>query len=156
MAKKFKKPVSSNLPMADEKTEKFINYIMKDGKKNTAKRIFHMTMAEIRANGHMNPKIVFDTAIENAQPNMMVKSQRVGGSVYQVPIEVKAGRKFYFACKWILDAARSKKGKSMYKKLAEEILAAYSGQGYAVKKREESHKMADANKAFAYMAKYVR
>lgn len=156
MAKKFKQPVSSNIPGADPKQEKFINYIMKDGKKNTAKNIFKNAMAEIRANGHMNPRVVFDNAIENASPVMMVKSQRVGGSVYQVPIEVKPGKRFFFACRWILDAARSKKGTPMYKKLAEELLAAYSGQGYAVKKREEAQKMADANKAFAYMAKYVR
>lgn len=77
MAMKFKKPVSSNIPLADPKEEKFINFIMKDGKKNTAKNIFHKAMAEIRANGHMNPRVVFDAALENASPVLMVKSQRV-------------------------------------------------------------------------------
>lgn len=156
MGKKFKEPQKSLIPQADPKVEKFVNYIMRDGKKNTAKAIYHKCMAEIRANGHMNPRVVFDNAIENASPAMMIKSQRVGGSVYQVPIEVKPARRFFFACKWILEAARSKKGVPMYKKLAEEMLAAYSGQGYAVKKREEAQRMADANRAFAYMAKYVR
>jgi len=86
----------------------------------------------------------------------MVKSKRVGGSVYQVPVEVKANRKVYFACKWILDAARGKKGKPMSKRLSEELLAAYSEQGTAVKKKEDVHRLAEANKAFAYMAKYVK
>lgn len=156
MAKKFKQPQSSMVAGADPKIDKFINYIMKNGKKNTAKRIFAQTMAEIRANGHMNPRVVFDTALENASPTMMVKSQRVGGSVYQVPVEVKPGRRYFFAAKWILTAVRNKKGKPTHKKLADELLAAYSGQGFAVKKREESQKMAEANKAFAYMAKYIK
>lgn len=103
----------------------------------------------------MNPTIVVETAIENASPSVMIKSKRVGGSVYQVPVEVKPDKRFFFAVKWILDAARNKKGQAMYKKLAEEMLAAYSGQGAAVKKKEETHKMAEANKAFAYMAKYI-
>lgn len=129
---------------------------MRHGKRTVAEKVFANTMKEIRGNGHMNPRIVLHTAIDNSAPTIMVKSARVGGSVYQVPIEVKANKKMFFACKWMLDAARSKKGKPMYKKLAEEILAAYSGQGYAVKKKEEAQKMAEANKAFAYMAKYVR
>lgn len=104
----------------------------------------------------MNPQVVVDGAIENAAPSVMVKSKRVGGSVYQVPLEVKPQRKLFFACKWMLDAARSKKGKGMAINLAEEILAAYSEQGAAVKKKEEAHRMAEANKAYAYMAKYVK
>lgn len=143
------------MPWEDEYEEKFINYIMRQGKKTVAKRVFADTMKEIRNNGHMNPKIVLRTAIENSSPTIMIKSARVGWSVYQVPVEVKQGRKVFFACKWILDAAKAKKGKAMYKKLAEEILAAYSGQGTSIKKREEAQKMAEANRAFAYMAKYV-
>jgi small subunit ribosomal protein S7 len=152
----FKKPKSWALVLADHKIEKFINYLMKDGKKTTARKVFTDTMNEIKAAGHMNPNGVLFTAIENAAPSIMVKSKRVGGSVYQVPVEVKANRKVYFACKWILDAARSKKGKPMSKKLSEELLAAYSEQGTAVKKKEDVHRMAEANKAFAYMAKYVK
>ncbi len=128
---------------------------MKHGKKSVAKKIYDDTLAEIKSSGHMNPEIVLETAIENASPTLMIKSKRMGGSVYQVPVEVRQDKKLFFAFKWILDGTKSKKGKPMYKKLAEELLAAYGNQGYAVKKKEETLKMAEANKAFAYMAKYV-
>ena len=128
---------------------------MKSWKKSVARRIYHDMLKEIKSSGHMNPEIVLETAIDNASPSVMIKSKRMGGSVYQVPVEVKQDKKLYLAFKWILDATRSKTGKPMYKKLAEEIMAAYGNQGYAVKKKEETHKMAEANKAFAYMAKYV-
>ena len=128
---------------------------MKDGKKSVAKRIYADMLKEIKLSGHMNPDIVVETAIDNASPTLMIKSKRMWGSVYQVPVEVKQNKKLFFAFKWILDAANAKKGKPMYKKLAEEMLAAYSSQGSAVKKKEETHKMAEANKAFAYMAKYM-
>lgn len=143
------------MPRADEQVEKFINYIMKNGKKTVARKIYNDVVKEIRAAGHMNPIVVLRTAIENASPAIMIKSARVGWAVYQVPMEVKAHRKMFFACKWMLDAARSKKWKPMAKKLAEEVLAAYNNQWYAVKKKEEVQKMAEANKAFAYMAKYI-
>lgn len=152
----FKSPKSWALVLADAKIEKFINYLMKDGKKNTARRLFADTMNEIKSAGHMNPKGVVFTAIDNASPSIMIKSKRVGGSVYQVPVEVHPKRRMYFACTWLIDAAAWKKGKPMYKKLAEELLSAYNEQGNAVKKKEDVHKMADANKAFAYMAKYVK
>ena len=135
--------------------EKFINFIMKHGKKSVAKRIYEDTLKDIKANGHMTPTVVVRTAIENASPTIMIKSKRIGGAVYQVPVEVRADKRFFFATKWILDAARGKSGKAMYKRLSEELLAAYSNQGAAVKKKEEAHKMAEANKAFAYMAKYI-
>lgn len=138
-----------------EKVDKFINYLMRDGKKSVAKKIYNDTLNEIKTNGHMNPTVVVQTAIENASPLMMIKSKRLWGSVYQVPVEVKPRKRLFYASRWLLDAARSKKGKPMYKKLAEELLAAYSNQGAAVKKKEETQKMADANKAFAYMAKYI-
>lgn len=141
--------------MSNPKIEKIINYLMKHGKKSVAKKIYDDTLAEIKSSGHMNPEIVLETAIENASPTLMIKSKRMGGSVYQVPVEVRQDKKLFFAFKWILDGTKSKKGKPMYKKLAEELLAAYGNQGYAVKKKEETLKMAEANKAFAYMAKYV-
>jgi small subunit ribosomal protein S7 len=128
---------------------------MRDGKKSVAKKIYESALREIKLSGHMNPAVVVQAAIENASPNVMIKSKRIGGAVYQVPVEVKPAKRFFFATKWILDAARGKTGKPMYKKLAEELMAAYASQGVAVKKKEESHKMAEANKAFAYMAKYV-
>ena len=128
---------------------------MKNGKKSVAKKIYHNMLQEIKSNGHMNPEIVLETAIDNASPTLMIKSKRMWGSVYQVPVEVKQDKKLFFAFKWILAATDAKTGKPMYKKLAEEVMAAYGNQGYAVKKKEEVHKMAEANKAFAYMAKYV-
>lgn len=139
----------------NEKLDKIVNYIMKDGKKSVAKKIFDKVLHEIKVSGHMNPAIVVETAIENASPTIMIKSKRLWWSVYQVPVEVKPVKRLFFAMKWILTAARGKTGKPMYKKLAEEMLAAYGNQWAAVKKKEEVHKMAEANKAFAYMAKYI-
>lgn len=155
MAKKYKQAKRVLGPNDKPNIEKLINYIMRDGKRSVAKKIYSDMLAEIKVHGHMNPVVVVETAIENASPNMMIKSKRLGGSVYQVPVEVKPYRRLFYSMKWILDAARAKKGTPMYKKLAEEMLAAYSNQGAAVKKKEEIHKMADANKAFAYMAKYM-
>lgn len=128
---------------------------MRCGKKAVAKKIYDNALKEIKLSGHMNPAVVVQSAIENASPNIMIKSKRIGWAVYQVPVEVKPAKRFFFATKRILDAARGKTGKPMYKKLAEELISAYGNQGSAVKKKEEAHKMAEANKAFAYMAKYV-
>lgn len=155
MAAKWDKRAKATLPSSTEKLDKIINYLMRDGKKSVAKKIYNDMLKEIKSSGHMNPQIVVETAIENASPSMMVKSKRLGGSVYQVPVEVKQNKRLFYAMRWILDAVKSKSGKPTYKKLAEEILAAYSNQGAAVKRKEETHKMAEANKAFAYMAKYV-
>ncbi len=143
------------MPNTTPKIEKFINYIMKDGKKNLAREIFDKTMKEIKNNGHNDPRTVWEKAIENTSPKQMVKSKRIGGAVYQIPLDVPDNKQFFYSSKWILDAARSKKGKPMHKSLAEEILLAYSNQGAAVQKKEESHRMADANEAYAYLAKYV-
>ncbi len=144
------------IPGRTEKMEKFVNYLMKDGKKNTARKVFDKTLDAIKSFWHANPQIVLETALDNAAPDIMVKSKRIWWSVYQVPLEVKSNKKMFFSSKWILEAARGKKGKPMHKKLAEEVLAAYSGQGSAIKRKEEVHKMAEANRAFAYMAKYVK
>lgn len=114
--------------LSNPKINKIINYIMKDGKKSVAKKIYHDMLQEIKSNGHMNPEIVLETAIDNASPNVMIKSKRMGGSVYQVPVEVRQDKKLFFAFKRILAGTESKSGKPMYKKLAEEILAAYGNQ----------------------------
>lgn len=156
MAKKFKAPVAFKLPSTNEKIEKFINYIMLDGKKITARKIFNETLAEIKRNGHVNPLAVWEAAIENAAPHVMVKSKRIGGAIYQVPVEVPTKKRFFYSCKWLIDYSRAKKGTAMSLRLAEELLAAYSNQGTAVKKKEDTHKMAEANKAFAYLAKYIK
>ena len=155
MAKKIKNVNRAVLPSSSEKLDKIINYIMRDGKKSVARKIYSDMLGEVKSNGHMNPQIVVETAIDNAAPSIMIKSKRLGWSVYQVPVEVKQSKKLFYSMRWILEAVRAKKGKPMYKKLAEELLAAYSNQGTAVKKKEETHRMAEANKAFAYMAKYI-
>ncbi len=152
---KYQKKDLLVMPDTNEKVEKFINYLMKDGKKNLARDIFNQTMEEIKNNGHNDPRSVWMKAIENASPKQMVKSKRIGGAVYQIPLDVPDNKQFFYSSKWILDAARSKKGKAMYESLAEEILVAYSNQGAAVQKKEESHRMADANEAYAYLAKYI-
>ncbi len=142
---------SGSTPLA----EKLINYIMKDGKKNIARKIYYDMLKEVKKQWHMNPQIVVENAVANASPSVMIKSKRVGWSIYQVPVEVKPWRRLFFACKWILDSARSKSWKPMSLCLADEMLAAYAEQWYAVKKKEDAHKMAEANKAYAYMAKYM-
>ncbi|UFX83199.1 30S ribosomal protein S7 [Candidatus Absconditicoccus praedator] len=156
MAKKFKKNELFSTPSTNSKIEKFVNHLMKDGKKSIARKIFYDCMEEIKKNGHINPFAVWEIAIENSSPSVMVKSKRIGGAVYQVPLEVKSDKKFFYAVRWILMYSRQKKGVPMYKALAEELLAAYSNQGSSVKRKEDTHKMAEANKAYAYLAKYVK
>lgn len=133
--------------------EKFINYIMKCGKKNIARRIFKETL-KIMGQKEKYPEKAFEKAIETVKPALEVRAKRIGGAVYQIPVEVKAGRQLMLAFRWILLASRGKKGAPMAKKLAEELLAAANGEGNAIKKKEDTLKMAQANKAFAHYAKY--
>lgn len=128
---------------------------MKNGKKSVARKIFDDTLEEIKQSWHGNPLLVWETAIENASPNIMVKSRRIGGAVYAIPLEIKGEKRFFYSSKWILDAARGKKGQAMHKKLTKELLEAYTGQGSAVKRKEEAHRNAEANKANTYLAKYL-
>ncbi len=136
-----------------QKLGKFINNIMWSGKKETARKIVYGAFDVIKEKtGNPNPLEVFDTAIKNASPMMEVRSRRIGGANYQVPVEVRPERKLALAMRWIIDAARNKKGEAMHKKLAEEIMLASKNEGSACKKREDTHKMAEANKAFAHFA----
>lgn len=128
MPTSYKKADLFHLPSTTPRVEKFINMIMVSGKKNIAREIFTTTLKEIGANGHTNPMLVWETAIENASPNLMVKSKRVGGAVYAIPLEVKGEKKFFYAVKWIVEAARKAKGKPMHKKLAKELLESYTNQ----------------------------
>jgi len=130
---------------------KFINYIMKKGKKSVARKIVYDAM-EIVVDKKKDPLKTFEAAIENVSPLMEVKSKRVGGATYQVPIPVGKERRFSLASRWIINSAKSKKGRPMREKLAEELINAASNTGVAVKKKEEIHKMAEANKAFAHFA----
>jgi len=134
--------------------ERFINTIMWDGKKNTARKIIKETFIEIGKKSGGDPERIFTKALENVKPNMEVRPKRVGGAVYQVPMEVKPNKQISLAFRWIRDAARSGKGKPMAKKLAAVLLESSENMGPACKKREDVHRMAQANKAFAHFAKY--
>jgi small subunit ribosomal protein S7 len=132
---------------------KFINNIMHKGKKSIAREAFYSAMDEIKAKlPDKDPLEVFNEAINNCKPRLEVRSKRVGGATYQVPVEVNKKRQISLAMRWLLQAARAKKGKAMYKCLSEELIAAYNKEGGAIKTKEDTHKMAEANKAFAHLA----
>lgn len=136
-----------------DKVSKLVNYVMEKGKKNTARKIVYDAMNKIKEVAKVeNPLEVFDSALKNTAPNMEVRSRRVGGANYQVPVEVRPERRNALSMKWIIEAARGKKGKPMHLKLADEIISASKNEGEAVRKRENTHKMAEANKAFAHFA----
>ncbi len=141
-------PVYENI-----KVSKLINYIMDSGKKSIARKVVYDCFEILKEKAKTeNPLEVFEAALKNTAPAMEVRSRRVGGSNYQVPREVRPERRQALSMKWIVLAARSKKGKSIAEKLADEIIAASKNEGEAVKKRENTHKMAEANKAFAHFA----
>ena len=130
---------------------RFISIVMKSGKKSVAEGIVYRSfdlLTQKVENG--NPVAIFDKAVENVRPLLQLKARRVGGATYQIPVEVRGDKGTGTAMRWIRDAARSRKGKSMDEKLAEEIREAYNRQGAAMKKREEVHRMAEANRAFSH------
>jgi len=129
---------------------KFVNMIMRDGKKSTAEAIMYKALGSISERGKGESLEVLDHALENVSPMVEVKSRRVGGATYQVPVEVRADRRVTLAMRWIIDAARKRGEKSMQLKLAGELMDASENRGSAVKKREDTHRMAEANKAFAH------
>lgn len=132
---------------------KFINCLMYDGKKSVAQDVFYSALDVIKEKfPDKEPIEVFHTAVENVKPFIEVRSRRVGGAAYQVPMQVNRNRQQSLAIRWILGATREKKGRPMYLKLAEELMAAYNREGTAYTKRENVHRMADANKAFAHFA----
>ncbi len=136
-----------------QKLEKFINYIMWSGKKETARKVMYAAFDVIKEKtGNPNPLEIFDLALRNAGPLTEVRSKRIGGANYQVPVEVRAERRLALAMRWIRDAARGGKGRPMHLKLADELIAASKNEGAAIKKKEDTHKMAEANKAFAHFA----
>jgi small subunit ribosomal protein S7 len=130
--------------------EKFVNSMMWDGKKNTAQRIFYEAMSKIQERSGEEPLKVFKKAVEGCKPVLEVKTRRVGGANYQVPVEVPANRRTSLAIRWILNSARSRPEKSMPEKLAAEINDAANMRGGAIKKKDDVHRMAEANKAFAH------
>lgn len=132
---------------------RFINYVMKDGKKSTAEKLVYGAFDRIKTITKEDPMVIFDKALENAMPQLEVASKRVGGANYQVPREVRPERRFILALRWIIGAARAKKGKPMADKLAEELIAASKNEGGAIKKKQDMHRMAEANRAFAHFAR---
>lgn len=153
-----RKIINRNIVKPDDKfssvkVSKFINHLMRKGKKTVAQRVVYDAFEIVKEQAKVeNPLEVFDAAIKNVAPMVEVRSRRVGGANYQVPREVRPERRLYLGMTWILGAARSKKGKPMAEKLADEIILASKNEGEAVKKRENTHKMAEANKAFAHFA----
>ncbi len=140
-------------PLYDsKKIEKFTNYLMWKGEKSVAREIVYQTFEEIKKKIKADPIAIFEKAIENVSPMIAVRSRRVGGATYQVPREIPPEKRIGFAMRWIILAARSKKGKNMSYRLSEELIAASKNEGAAVKKREDTHKMAEANRAFAHFA----
>ena len=136
-----------------EAVSRFINTVMLDGKKDTARAVVYDAMDLLaKSEGNPDPLETFETAIRNVAPLMEVRSRRVGGANYQVPREVPQQRRVSLAYRWLINAARAKKGKPMAQKLADEILLAVKNEGTAIKKKDDMHRMADANKAFAHFA----
>lgn len=134
--------------------EKFINYLMERGKKSVARQIFQETLEMIESKGNKKPIEIFEKALANVKPNMEVRPRRIGGAVYQIPVEVKPHRQIALSFRWIIGAARGQKGQKMATKLARELMDAANETGSSIKKRDETHRMAQANKAFAHLAKY--
>lgn len=131
---------------------RFINQVMRRGKKTVAQRIVYRAFELIEKQTQQDPLTVFEQAIKNTSPLLEVKSRRIGGANYQVPVEVKGERRITLAMRWLLQACRSRKGKSMAEKLAEELIQASHNEGMAIKKKNDVQKMAEANKAFAHFA----
>ena len=149
---KVKKEIKPDFVYNSIKVEKFINYIMEEGKKNTARKIVYGMFDDIKETTKQDPLEVFELAIQNVGPLTEIRSRRIGGANYQVPQEVRPERRLSLAYRWIIGAARSKKGSPIRAKLLTEILAASKNEGEAVRKRETVHKMAEANRAFAHFA----
>jgi len=148
-----KPPLQPDPKYNDLRVAKFINHTMRDGKKTIAQKIVYGAFDIIKEKTGKDPLEIFDKAIKNVSPKMETRPKRVGGATYQVPLEVPPKRRVSLAMRWILEAARKKKGKPMKEKLAEELILAAKGQGDAVKKRIDTERMAEANKAFAHLAK---
>tara|TARA_Y100000590_G_scaffold298776_1_gene336829 strand:+ start:2727 stop:3197 length:471 start_codon:yes stop_codon:yes gene_type:complete len=150
-----KKQAPKRIAYPDEKYDslilaKFINFIMFDGKKATAEKIMYSALDKIKEKTKQDPIKVFNDAISKVRPNLEVRSRRVGGATYQVPVEVKTKRAHTLALRWLLEASSKRKNKTMSDKLFNELMDASQGKGSAIKKREDTHKMAESNKAFAH------
>ena len=145
-----KRPIQPDPKYKDRMVGRFTSVIMKDGKKSTAERIVYGAFEVIESKTRNDPLAMFRRALDNVRPRVEVKSRRVGGATYQVPIEVRPDRATSVAMRWLVDCSRKRTGHSMREKLANEIIDAANERGESVKKREDTHRMAEANKAFAH------
>jgi len=145
-----KPEISPDVRYSSSQVQSFINRIMRSGKKSVAAHLIYEAMDMIEERTKRNPLEVFDQAMKNVAPVMEVKPRRVGGATYQVPMEVPPARRFALATRWILAASRSRSGKSFSEKLAGELMDAANNTGASIRKREETHKMAEANRAFSH------
>lgn len=143
-----KRAILADPKYGDQVLAKFINLVMSSGKKSVAENIVYGALDDLRVKGE--PLEMFKQALDNVEPKVEVKSRRVGGATYQVPVEVRPSRRMALAMRWVVDAARKRSEKSMDKRLAGELMDAADNRGSAVKKREDTHKMADANRAFSH------
>jgi small subunit ribosomal protein S7 len=155
------KPISKRKTKPDPKYSrldiaKLINYVMKQGKKTVAQKIVYSAFDIIAGKDKKNPLQVYERALKNVGPSLEIRGRRIGGANYQIPFPVNEDRRLTLALRWIIEAARNRKGKNMAESLALEIMDAAKGEGIAVKKKEDIHKMAEANKAFAHFARFTK
>ncbi len=145
-----RRPVTPDAKFGNVTVQRVINKILQDGKKSTAERIVYGGLAIVESQMSRDPVDALEQALRNVTPLVEVKPRRVGGATYQVPIEIRGDRRTSLATRWLVTAARARNGRSMAEKLAGEIMDASRGQGAAIRRREETHRMAEANKAFAH------
>ncbi|MCE9628982.1 MAG: 30S ribosomal protein S7 [Candidatus Vogelbacteria bacterium] len=148
----YKRDLKPDLMYNSTNVEKLINYIMQEGKKNTARKVVYDAFKHVEEKLKTSPVEIFESALKNVAPQMEVRSKRIGGANYQVPHEVRPERRLALSLRWIIEAAKTKKGSPMSQRLANELVSAFNNEGEAVKKRENVHKMAEANRAFAHFA----
>ncbi|MDP3764299.1 MAG: 30S ribosomal protein S7 [bacterium] len=148
----IKRDIKPDIKYGSVLVSQFINKIMQDGEKRVAEKIFYTALANVEKKENKPGLEIFETAVKNVMPHLEVKSRRIGGANYQVPREVRGERKLTLAMRWLVTAARNGKGKSIDKKLAEEIILASKNEGNAIRKRNDTHRMAEANKAFAHFS----
>jgi small subunit ribosomal protein S7 len=151
-----KRVVQPDLKYGNVNLARFINFVMQNGKKSTAQNIVYKALEKASEDLKKEPIAVFDEVVRTISPQLEIRTRRVGGANYQVPMPVRGDRQFALAFRWIIGAARNKKGKPMAEKLATVLVESFQGIGDAVKKRDDVHRMAEANKAFAHFANFVR
>ena len=149
-ARVVRRPPPADAKFHNMTVQRFINKVMQRGKKSTAERIVYGSLETVESQTNRNPVDTLEIALRNATPLLEVKPRRVGGATYQVPVEIRGDRRVALAIRWLITAARARGGRSMAEKLAAEIVDASRNQGAAIKRREDTHRMAEANKAFAH------